>query len=111
MLITNRCYLLGVLPAILLVSACAQTDASKTFSRSGGSAVGFAARDCLPVPDTYPVVVAGRNPIYPAKRLLKEEEGFVEFTFDITVEGDTEKFELVDSTSVCTAQYLFQLGI
>lgn len=90
----TRIFLLSV----VLLSACAQTDTTQRSSRSGSSAAGYVVESCSPTPDHPPVVIVGRQPIFPVKRLLKIEEGFAAFQFDTTVEGRTENFEQLESS-------------
>ena len=87
-----------VLLSIVLLSACTHIDTKKKSTRSGSSAIGIVVGSCWPIPDNPVTVIEGRQPIYPVKRLLKVEEGFARFKFDITAEGRTENFEHLESS-------------
>lgn len=88
-------YVLLVILTMTLATGCATVDDDKPGTRAGWSMDGKPMPACSPATDTLALLVSGKAPVYPVKRLMLKEDGYAELAFDITPEGRAARFESI----------------
>ena len=86
-------YVLLVVSAMTLLAGCATVDDGTPSTRAGWSMDGKPMPNCMPATDTPAILVSGKAPVYPVKRLMMKQDGHAELAFDITPEGRAARFE------------------